>query len=208
MAHNISNISYKTLVDYAEGRLSDTERDAVAAQLQANPDAIAEVTELQHLFTLMRSDASVDAPAHVMNRAARLLRQRNATQPEQSSLLPRSLLRRVLAALTFDSASTLALGMRSGASQTRQLMFTAQGVDLDVRIATQGDEVTVSGQVLGPDAQGMAVLANSVISITAQLNALSEFVLPPVPSGRYLLTLHYGNAEIVLPELELGASHT
>ena len=155
----------------------------MAAQLQANPDAAAEVAKLQHLFTLMRSDASMDAPAHMMNRAARLLRQRNATQPQQPSLLRRSLLRRIMAALTFDSGSTLALGMRSGASPTRQLMFTAQGVDLDVRIATQGDEATVSGQVLGPDATGMAVLANSAMSITVQLNALSEFVLPAVPSG-------------------------
>lgn len=198
MAHTIS---YDRLLDYAEGRLGEAERDMLAKQLLANPTAAAEVAELQRLFALMHTDDSADAPAHLISRASRLLRQRKASKPQAPGLL-----RRMVAALTFDSASSLALGMRSGAGQSRQMLFTADGIDLDVRVMTNGDEVSVSGQVLGPDASGSAVLSNSAISVTVLLNEQGEFVLPALSVGRYILTLHYGDTEIVVPELVLGVT--
>jgi hypothetical protein len=199
MAHNIS---FETLVDYAEGRLSEADRASVTAHLQTDLTAAAQVADLQHLFKTMRNDDSIDAPTQVINRAGRLLRQRRASLPPQPSLL-----RRLVAALTFDSASSLALGTRSGASHKRQMLFSAEGMDLDVRITTNGDEVTLSGQVLGPESNGSAMLTNAQLSVTVLLNEMGEYTMPSVPAGRYTLTLLYGDAEIVMPELELGASN-
>jgi hypothetical protein len=208
MAHKIS---FEILVDYAEGRLSEAEHAAVAAQLQADPTAAAQAAHLQHTIALMRTDASEDAPAHVVNRASRLLRQRKlsvASQPQPGTVERPSVLHRILAALTFDSAVTPAFGLRSGASQQRQVLFSAEGSDLDIRIADSGAGFAVSGQVLGPEAQGAVTLANESVSVRAVLNDLGEFALTIVPAGRYTLTLHYGNTEIEVPELELGASNT
>lgn len=64
-------------------------------------------------------------------------------------------LRRVLATLRFDSAAqpALALGMRGGRAATRQLLFSAEGYDLDLRLTPDatGPSWQLDGQVLGPE---------------------------------------------------------
>jgi anti-sigma factor RsiW len=197
------NISFDTLLDFAEGRLSEAERAEVAVQLQNDPSAAAEVAQLRQMIARMRADTTEDAPAHVLNRAMRLLRQRR-TQAERAP----DLLQRILAVLTFDSTSSLAMGMRSGESQSRQLLFSAQGLDLDVRVTPAASGFIVSGQMLGPEAEGAVLLANDVVSAQALLGELGEFAFPVVPAGVYKLTLHHGNVEVVVPELKLGTSTT
>ncbi len=200
-------ISFDTLLDFAEGRLSEAERAEVAAQLQNDPTATAEVAQLQQMIALMRTDATEDAPAHMVNRAVRLLRQRR-TQPGSEGERQPDLLQRIRAALTFDSASSLAMGVRSGEAQSRQLLFSAEGLDLDVRVTPATSGFIVSGQVLGPEAPGEVLLANDAIAARAPLSELGEFALPVIPAGLYKLTLHHGNTEVVVPELELGTSTT
>ncbi len=203
MAHKIP---FDKLVDYAEGRLSEAEREQLTAQLQADPGAAVELAQVQQLIALMRSDASEDAPAYAINRALRLLRQRRAGQAGQPG--QPGLLRRIMAALTFDSALSLAPGMRSSISQTRQLLFTAENLDLDVRITPDRGTFVVSGQVLGPEVAGEATLAGDAITVHATVTALGEFSFPGVPAGQYTLTWRHGDLEVVIPRLELGASRT
>lgn len=195
--------SYEQLVALAEGRLPPEEQASVQVQVAADPAVAAEVVRLQHLFALMGSDDSMDAPAHVINRALRLMR--SPVPPTAPSLR-----QRLVAALRFDSTQTpLAMGVRQEAAAGRSLLMSAGDYDLDLRVTPAGGTGwQVSGQVLGPEEEpgGQVELRGTAGSVTAMLNALQEFVLPPVPTGTYELVLYQAGLEIVVPGLELGSS--
>jgi hypothetical protein len=126
-----------------------------------------------------------------------------AARPAQPSLM-----RRVLAALSFDSAQlTPAFGLRSGApAATRQILYSAEGYDLDLRVAAQNGKVAVSGQVLGEAAgPGSVIIENDTEQAQATLNDLCEFTLPNVPAGVYTLRLQLSGLEVEIPNLELQA---
>lgn len=123
--------------------------------------------------------------------------------------------RLVQAVLTFDSwgAPTLAGGMRSLRSPTRHLLYSAEGRDIDLRIQPQAGADTgrfrLTGQILGPDETGrieLAALEGSSAPAGHQgaLDALGEFQIEGVPAGLYRLTLHVGDAPIVVQPLEVG----
>jgi hypothetical protein len=143
-----------------------------------------------------------DAPEHVIQRAFAAWQPRRAAAPAAPSLL-----QRVVAALTFDSAgaSPLAFGMRSAGGTTRQLLFSAEGHDIDLRISPDADPPSghwlLSGQVLGPDSQGHVTLTDTLGQEAAQsaLNEWGEFKLPQVAGGEYTVTVRLGEREIVLP---------
>lgn len=150
-----------------------------------------------------------DAPEHVIRRALAAWRPRGAPGAA------RGLLQQVLAALTFDSgaAAPLAFGMRSAGGTLRQLLFSAQGRDIDLRIAAtepaggapEAAHWQLSGQVLGPDDSGTVVLADAAGQVLGEtpLSELGEFRLPTVPAGAYVLTLRFAEIEVVLPPVQV-----
>jgi hypothetical protein len=114
-------------------------------------------------------------------------------------------LRRLAATLTFDSRARPALGMRGDTGTGRQLLFSAEGRDIDLRIVGGHGVFTLAGQVLGPDEAGTARLdAGDGAGRTATLDAFGEFRFDNVAAGRAVLTLHLGDDEIALPPIELG----
>lgn len=121
-----------------------------------------------------------------------------------------AVMRRVAAVLTFDSwaAPALAHGMRSLRSPTRHLLFTAQGRDIDLRIAAGSETYSVAGQILGPDDVGSIELAaqhgEDRSAHVTHLDALGEFRIEGLRGGTYVLTLRMGSDEIVLPAVEVG----
>lgn len=143
-----------------------------------------------------------DAPEAVLHKALALFEAR-APMPA-----PRS---RLLALLAFDSAgaSPLAFGMRNSGSAVRQLLFSLDGRDIDLRItpaaAAGAGQFELSGQILGPDAGGTVLLvrADGSDERAAALNELGEFRLPPVAAGTWHITLDLGTLAIDLPPLEI-----
>jgi hypothetical protein len=120
-----------------------------------------------------------------------------------------------VASLSFDSwaVGTLAPGMRAVPSQTRHLLFTAMGRDIDVRIAPTAGHFQVTGQILGPDESGVVELAgasgdSSATSHAAALDAMGEFRIEGVQQGAYVLTLRLGADEIALPPIDVGERRT
>ena len=91
-----------------------------------------------------------------------------------------TLLRTLQAALSFDSWAqpSLALGMRSTATELRHLLYSVDGRDIDLRVVPSGAEFAISGQVLGPDEHGVVELAPEGIGgrtpLFAALDALGE----------------------------------
>jgi len=92
--------------------------------------------------------------------------------------------------------------------RTRQLVFSAEGRDIDLRIAPSGPRFTVSGQVLGPDDHGAVALSPEQASASvheAPLDQFGEFRLADVVAGRYRLSLLLGEHEIELPPFDVGS---
>jgi hypothetical protein len=191
-----TKILYERLVDLAEGRLTPEERDAMLAQVAASPTASRELAQLERLIALMRADDEA-APPHVIQRAIRLFNQRLVPSP------PR-LRQRIQALLQFDSAQQPALGVRSGKATTHQLLFSAAGHDLDLRVTAKGVLWVVAGQLLGPCDDGQAELQSPTFQVQAALNELCEFTLPPAPTGNYTFSLHLSDVDIEIVGLEIG----
>ena len=197
------HIPFARLADLAEGRLSAEESAGMSGHLSACVRCAGQVEQLGRLAALTRADASEDAPPAALSSVLRMFRARTVKAAGPS------LLRRLVAALTFDSSSLQpAFGVRSGqAAPARQLLFSAGGFDVDLRLAPGGDAWTVSGQVLGPCGGGEVEVSDAEGSTAARaaLNQLCEFTLPPVAEGTYALRLRLEGTEIEIPELSLKA---
>ena len=123
----------------------------------------------------------------------------------------RALWHEVVAVLSFDSWATpaLASGMRSLRSPTRHLLYSAEGRDIDLRVASAAAaSFSLSGQILGPDEQGRIELEpiSSGVGPTrrAELDSLGEFRIDDIPRGVYRLSLEVSGERIVLPPLDMG----
>lgn len=144
-----------------------------------------------------------DAPEHLIQRAIDLWQPRAAAATESGAL------RRWIATLRFDSAASdhLALGLRTGgASTTRQMLFSAEGRDIDLRLEPLADRRwRISGQVLGPDAAGIAELrCGDAAPQQVAWNELCEFEFEPVATGICALTLRADGWEIGFPSFDLA----
>jgi hypothetical protein len=175
------------------------------------PRPLKQLADEELLARLPQAAALPDAPAEWIQRAV------DAWQPPLAARVAQAaeaLRQQVQAWLSFDSWATapLAAGLRSTAtSVTRQLVFSAEGRDVDLRIAPGGDtHYLVSGQVLGPDEAGTVVLVTdaadgeSAVARQAPLDELGEFQLSEVRPGRYRLSLLLASQEIVLPTFDVG----
>ena len=200
------HIAFARLADLAEGRLTPEESARDEEHLAACARCSRQVAGLRHVTTLMRTDDSVDAPRDLVSEAVRLFRSRPASERAPG------LLRRVLATLSFDSSAlTPAFGVRSGqAAPARQMLFSAGGFDIDLRLAGGGDGWTIAGQVLGPCDGGGHVEVFDEGDVDrkpvagADLNDLCEFTLPPVTAGSYTLRLLMSAVEVDVPGLDLN----
>jgi hypothetical protein len=168
---------------------------------------IDQLSDDEWLQLVRRAVSMPNAPAELLQSALALWRQGG---PAATSALPP---RRWLAVLSFDSWATAPVlaGMRALRSEVRQLLYTAQDIDIDLRIAPKADHFTLSGQLLGSDADAgieLAVLAGpdekEPLRVT-RLDELGEFVLDGVPGGTYMLTVRVGADEVVLAPIEIGA---
>jgi hypothetical protein len=170
---------------------------------------IHDLSDDEWLQLVQRAAALPDAPEALIRAALDLWPARQPSAVARAA----TTLRRVVAVLSFDSwaAPAVAAGMRALPSEVRQLLFTAMGRDIDLRIAPQGGRFALAGQVLGPDETGSLELAGSAgeasAALGAEIDALGEFRLDGVGRGTYRLTLRVGGDEIVLPPIEVGARH-
>jgi hypothetical protein len=159
---------------------------------------------------VQRAAALPDAPKALVRAA---IGQWQAAQPLSLQAAARKVLGRVAALLSFDSwASAPHLsGVRAVPSDTRHLLFSAKGRDIDVRIAPAAGLFALTGQILGPDDSGVVELSaasdggnRAPGAQLATLDSLGEFRLDGIHGGTYVLTLRLCGDEIVLPPIDVG----
>ena len=181
---------------------------AIGAYAMKSLDKLSDAELLRELRRA--HDELPDAPPALLRAALDLWR----AAPESSAIaaLAAGLRTRLTAWLSFDSwATPLALhGMRSARTPTRQLLFSAEHRDIDLRITPTAGVFSITGQVLGPGTAGSVDLlahgAAEAAAHRAQLDPLGEFRIDGVQAGRYAMTLRLGGDEIVLPAIDVGAA--
>ena len=192
--NNSTHIPVETLADIVEDRVTSEARVAAMTHISACSTCQDSLLQLQQLILTMRSDTTKDVPRDVVTSAINIFSQEE-----------RSPLRRIVALLTFDSRDAgPAYGMRSLLAVSRQLLYSAEDTDLDLRITVQNDECIVAGQVIGEGcSEGHVEISGAGGRSEATLNDVFEFTLPPVPVGNYSLTLRMHDLQIEIPDLEL-----
>ena len=189
-----THIPVETLADIAEkGGTSETS-EAAMTHIAACSTCEETLRRLQQLILMMRTDSTIDAPRDVLTAALNIFSHEKASP-----------LRRIVALLTFDSRSSdPAFGMRSLFQTSRQMLYSAEETDLDLRITMQSNECVLAGQVIGAGcAEGHVEISGVAGRSEATLNDVCEFTLPPVPAGKYSLTVRLQDLQIEIPELEL-----
>jgi len=191
---NSSHISLETLVDIVEGRATSAALEGAVAHITSCSDCVDTLRRLQQVIFTMKTDTGPDAPRDLLHSAI------NIFSPEK-----RSPLRHIIAILTFDSRiAGPAYGIRSLRSSSRQLLYSAQETDLDLRVTVQNDECIVAGQVIRADCvNGQVEISGDAGTATASLNEVCEFTLPAIPVGNYALRINMPDVQIEIPELEL-----
>lgn len=196
MTAQTPHIPLEDMVDLARSLLSSAEEDAIRTHVAGCASCTVQLARVEHMLELASADKSEQVPSELVARAVRLMRQRRAAPAPPTR-------QRTLAALRFDSArAPLALGRRGGPGAARQLVFSGEGQDVDVRIKASGASWAVWGQLLGAVADGQVELAGPV-RVRTTLNPLGEFSLPPVPQGAYTLLLQLQDVEISMA-LDIG----
>jgi hypothetical protein len=170
---------------------------------------IDQLTDDELVLLAQRAASLPEAPPALLAAAHALM----PTPPPKAALpeLARAATRLFAAALRFDSwaSAPMAFGMRALPADTRHLLFSAMGRDIDLRIMPADEQFALAGQILGPDESGRVELssAGEAPKRVAAIDELGEFRLDGIDSGTYLLTLRMGNDEIALPPIEVGGRH-
>ena len=188
------HISLQTLADLAENRLSSKALETPMSHVAQCSTCDEKLRRLQRLIRVMKSDTAPDAPRDVLLSAINIF-----------PAAMKSPLRRIVATLIFDSRNAgPAFGMRSVHTASRQLIYSAQQTDLDLRITVQNEVCIVSGQLLRDTcAGGLVEISGPSGSAETTLNELCEFTLPAISVGNYSLRVRMPDVEIEIPELEL-----
>jgi len=190
-----AHTSLEALVNVVEDRLTAAALEPVMAHVATCPACDDTLQRLRKLILIMRSDTMEEPPRDVLLSAINIFRSGTPAP-----------LQHIVATLIFDSRKTgPAFGVRSLRSSSRQLLYSAQQTDVDLRVTIQNEECVLAGQVLREGCVGGLVeISGATGSAEASLNEQCEFTLPPIPVGNYSLKVKMLDVEIEIPELELN----
>ncbi len=194
-------ISFETLVDWMEGRLSETEAQVVAAQVTANAALQADVVWLRTFGAAAQRLVFEALPPEL--RAD--LRRRFTTQAAANR--PASWREKLAVALKFDSRhQATGVGARSRAAAEWQQLYTTDYADIALTIQppTAEEGFTLFGQILtqtgdAPEAFQVRLFQAGQSRRVARTLEEGEFVLEAVPGGEYELVLNSDEIDIVIP---------
>lgn len=191
------HIPFSELTALAEQQ-SENSPEAMA-HLAVCPECSSQLQLIRQTIGFMRSDTAEDAPAELVRQAKSVFRRKVVAHGS-------SLLQVIMASLTFDSLTNApAFGLRSQTTAGRQLIYSTETADIDVRVSPENDQWQIAGQLLGEDCPGGDVeLEGDDFSASAELNDLCEFSFGSVPAGAYKLSIRLHDQLIETPRLELG----
>ena len=204
-----NEIDYARVADWIQGRLSEEEARAVEEQLAtADEETREEVEVLRRFIEASGSLVLAKPPPDVRETLARRFEAhaRGWRQP--------SLLRRLVANLTFDSGFQPAdAGARSAGAQEgeRQLSYSTDVAEivLDVFPRPGGRRLDLGGQVFGRGDEAVGAFTVQLLRDAKEVGItptddLGEFAFEDVPPGVYEMVLSGEGVEILISTLRLA----
>lgn len=194
------------LADFARGVATPASQAEIKAHLATNcPSCQEEQRWLSQVAQLAAQDQSADYPEWIIKRVlAQFVPQ---TQTAVATL------RQFFAQLVFDSfapqqlAQTRSGGMGAGHATARQMLFQADGYDIDLRLEQNENGATdeLLGQILPPQQSGtelagitVHLLKDGVGIQQTVTNTRGLFKFSQIPAGEYELKLQTSAGEIII----------
>jgi hypothetical protein len=193
------HVNAEKLMEYMDGQLTDENRALVDSHVLQCEDCSDLQHELQEFVISLRSDASFEPPAEVLQWGVNLFQ---PMLPQESG---RSI-RKIIASLVFDTFDEPALaGVRRVGAPPRQLLFRAGDVDVDVKIESveTNDRISLVGQVLSNnekffDNTPVKLESHGMVRYKTMTNFVGEFVFDEVPKDTYHLSVDLPEGQITL----------
>lgn len=188
----LQHIEFEQLVRRAEGDLSDQKTDkhlAECAQCRAN------LQKLQNFFAFAQTTQNENVPQAA---TAYLLNIYQLPKRKQSFA------KRLRGVLAFDDwLPEFAVNERLAYTDTRQMLFRANGFEIDLRLQFAGGKCQPSGQIFPDCTNGEIEIVAADFTEKVSLNEYCEFVLPFVSEGIYDFKIRLKNAEIEISQISL-----
>ena len=196
----MAHLKYETLLNYLENRLSVEERSEVDAHLVGPCQRChRRLILLRAVLDSVTNDRTVAPPAAILKQAVELSQGRYP-QPEFWN--------RVVAVLSFDNRLQLSSAATRGTTRARQMLFTTEQVDIDLKIKPGREDHELLGQVLdirqstGFLPAFVSLQSNGGQQRATETDSLGQFAFHGVPSGTYDLVFDLDDQEIAVTGLE------
>jgi hypothetical protein len=200
----MAHLTYEILLNYLDGRLSAEERSAAEAHLSGPCEAC------QRRHILLQTALHAAAQDHTTPPPVSVLKQAMDIPLTHSKTTQTGLLTRLMAVLTFDSHLQLSPALTRGAARERQMLFSADQMDIDLQIKPVREGHDLIGQILTETASGNAHAFVSLQKNTGQLLKATEadlkgqFFFRGIPAGVYDLMFDLEHQEVAVMGVEVS----
>jgi hypothetical protein len=192
----MKHIEFAKLIQKFEGLRSSDEQE-ISEHLLVCADCTLLQKKIAGFFNYVEFEKSANVAQSV---TANLL---NIYQPKKTAPKKEGLVKRIFGELVFDDWQ-FALNERLAFSDTRQMLYKVEDIEIDLRFQFINGKCFVSGQIF-PDLKekGKVKLIFESGQTETELNENREFGFPPLPEGVYALEIHLNNVYIEISELSL-----
>lgn len=192
----MKHLTFEKLVDKFEGRLAAADADSILSHLKECSACHAEHRKLEDFFGYVSIRPSEEVPQAATANILNIYQRRPVVEIAKEGLLSK------LGVLVFDDWTT-ALNERFAGMDSRQMLFNADGFDIDLRIEFVGESCVVTGQVF-PDCPGAEItLSSQEASEKVTLNDMGEFSFVPVKTGEYSLRIRNDEVDLAINNIPL-----
>ena len=192
------HLTVETLLNHIENK-ADSHDSAIANQhLTSCTQCQDKAGEFRELLGFLGRDAANEPSAELLKWGIQLFQPvLRPNESKQSKILR-------IAKLVFDSfEQPLPVGIRYVGSVPRQLLFRAGDIDVDVRIDSGDERISVAGQVLSESAPffentPVRLESQGVVRYKTQTNPVGEFTFDEVPQDTYHLSVDLPEGQVTL----------
>ena len=160
-------VSDDDLLAYAFGKPDPRKAPGIAAHITTCPSCAATLARIALVRATVRADVALVPSAAASMRVKALIAGRARPALERASVF--ASLRHVVASLTFDGRSALALSGLRGGTDAYVMSYALDALDVDLEIAPsgerEGDRWQVTGQVSAAEPAKALRLASALITV-------------------------------------------
>lgn len=189
---------FEKLIGKFENSLAKDEAEEISQHLFECEKCAAQARKLSDFYSYARAEKNEEVPQATTARLLNIFRAKKAFGAKR-----RRFSIKLLAQLVFDDWET-ALSERYAAADSRQLLFRADGFELDLRLNFYGGKCRLSGQVFPGCGESATVeIFSETTSETIALNEYCEFSFSPLAEGVYGVRFVFGENVVEIENLSL-----